>query len=235
MRWNWTGEHTWRHRRYGTGVGAPWVVACTLSVAILGLAAQDAAGHERDPGAAMPRSAAGHLTPPPSQLWRDGSGHWVHQDSRLFRIYLETRSPRLRYWLARAAGAWSRRTIVTIRLTQDPAEANVVVRDARHGAEHAGWVGRPCASCSPAIVLFDVEQLARWAQVSRAPLDTVFAAATCHELGHVLGLWHGGGDCMSFGYHRTRTFGIGQSSVRLINGVYSSRVVTEPGRRDGTP
>jgi hypothetical protein len=50
----------------------------------------------------------------------------------------------------------------------------------------------------------------------------VLSATLCQEIGHLAGLGHGGGDCMSFTYYRTHTLGIDPRSAALVNASYGA-------------
>ena len=163
------------------------------------------------------RPAAADIRAAPAVLWVDKRRGWVHQDATDFAIYLRLRSPRLRSAVARAARAWSVRTKLTMRLIADPRAANVIVREGRYGSEAVTAYTQVCEACQQSLVVFNLDRLS----YPRTPaVDRWLGAIACQELGHVAGLGHGGGDCMSFGYHRTRTHGIGAANVRVVDFAY---------------
>jgi hypothetical protein len=158
----------------------------------------------------------------PSRLWLTRRGRWLHQDATVFNVYATIHSARLRYWLVRALGDWSRYTMVEMRLVNDRAWANVVALEGSYGKRRLRAWTSACLLCQRSAIYFNRDRLV--ALERRPHANTVLRALTCHEVGHVLGLGHGGGDCMSYSYQRTRTLGIGPGSVRLVD--YAYRYVT---------
>jgi hypothetical protein len=150
----------------------------------------------------------------------DARRRWVHQGTTDFRIYMRTRSPRLRAAIARAARAWSLHTGLTMRPVSDFSGANVVVGAGRYGRDSVAAYTQVCRHCRRSWVVFNLDRLG----YPRTPaFDRRLGAIACQELGHVAGLWHGGGDCMSFGYHPTYTYGVGTANARLVAAAYGTR------------
>lgn len=211
----------WR-RRVAWGAAHRAIVCAVTTAMTAALLPAPAGGQAPGPGDAAWTQTASQgqqvtsVAPPPPRLWIDGGGNWVHQKAAQFNVYVAARNPRVRFWVGRYARAWSRATVVQYRLVPDPAAANVVVYEGHYGRRAlVGWTG-VCSRCSITAVYFNLDQL-------RSPglrYPARLGAVTCQELGHVAGLWHGGGDCMSFGYHRVRTYGIGAGNARLVNLAY---------------
>lgn len=167
---------------------------------------------------------------PPARLWTERQGFWVHQHATVFNVYAAVRSPRLRHWLARSVRTWSDHTVLEMQFVDSPAAANVVVHDGFYGPRVlAAWT-RVCGKCQMAYVYFNRTRLS---PVLSPPNDPRAGAVVCQELGHVAGLWHGGGDCMSFGYHRTYTYGVGAANARLVNYAYRHVPAGLPSRLRG--
>lgn len=125
-----------------------------------------------------------------STLLYDSSGRWVHQHTRTYTYRFDTAVPsHVRTGTRAAAREWSDRTILTLTETTGVALISIVMRQVDPYIGFA-WVPFHAA----ATVAFDPD----WARYSLTrALTNGYQALPCHELGHALGLGHGGAGCMT--------------------------------------
>lgn len=138
-----------------------------------------------------------------SVLLIDSSGRWVHQHTRIYTYSIDPGMPS--WWataVVRAANRWSTKSAV-LTLVRTTGIANIRVRV----VHNTGAVGVAHVSYhAPAVIDLNT------ARMSGSLLDTVLGypeSVACHELGHALGLGHGGTGCMSTNRDS------GQTGVRL--------------------
>jgi hypothetical protein len=179
--------------------------------------------------AGSPTSHASPAVAPVARLMTDESGRWAHQDSRTYNVYLAVASPRLRYWLTRAVGAWNLRTALVLRVVSDPRLANVLVVAHHAGPQtSAAWTD-VCGPCGLTVSHFNLDRLSTRPSPTQYPFaDPVLWMLSCHEVGHVIGLAHGGGDCLTYGYGRVTTWGIGARNVALVNSAFRGAPYAPP-------
>lgn len=124
-----------------------------------------------------------------STLLYDSSNRWVHQHQRSYTYRLDASVPtHLRAAVRAAAKQWSDRTILT--LSETTGAASITVR-LQQLDRYSGFAWVPYHQ--PATIAFDPD----WATYSatRVWLGS-YEAIACHEIGHALGLNHGGSGCM---------------------------------------
>lgn len=169
-----------------------------------------------DPSAAGTGTRVQFRPAPSPVLWVDRQRRWVHQNGTVFHIQVASSSPRVQHWATTYAREWSARTVLEMRLVAQASDANVFVRSGYYGKRVPVGMTQMCGPCQWAVVFINLSHIRPHGRFNDAQLG----AAMCQELGHVAGLWHGGGDCMSFTYHRTSTLGIGAGNAALVNSAY---------------
>ena len=156
---------------------------------------------------------------PASTLLRDADGRWVHQHTRAYTYQLDPSVPgHMRTATRRAAAEWSNRTLLTLTETTGPASITVVMRQIGNWWGFA-WVPYH----APSTVAYDPEYVASY-NLGRE-LTGAYQALACHEVGHALGLGHGGSGCMAsttptlFDQHERYP---GADDVALLNHQYAA-------------
>lgn len=189
------------------GLGLAVVTTLVLMLGVAGASAH----------AATPRTTAAGAP----RLWTDTSARWIHQDTRTYNVFVATSDARLHYWLHRAINAWSLRTALVLREVYEPRLANVLIVDERAGPyQRVAWTDT-CGPCSVTVTHFNLDRLSfRPTPTQFAKTNPVLWMLSCHEIGHVIGLAHGGGDCLAFSYYRVSAWGIGAANARLVNLAY---------------
>lgn len=126
-----------------------------------------------------------------SSLLFDGSGRWVHQHSRSYTYRFDPGVPsHVRTGVRAAARQWSDRTVLTLTETSGAASITAVMRQLDSPFIGFAWV----PFHAPATIAFDPD----WARYSYfRELRGSYEALPCHELGHALGLDHGGSGCLN--------------------------------------
>lgn len=173
------------------------------------------------PGSAAATAAPTTPAAGAPRLWTDASAHWIHQDTRTYNVFVASADPLLRYWLHRAINAWSLRTALVVREGYEPRLASVLIVDEHAGPyQQVAWTDT-CGPCSLTVSHFNLDRLAAQPTATQYPrINPVLWMLACHEIGHVIGLAHGGGDCLAFTYYRVTTWGIGAANARLVNLAY---------------
>lgn len=126
-----------------------------------------------------------------SVLLTDSSGRWVHQHTRVYTYSIDPGLPS--WWttaVVRAANQWSTKSTV-LTLLRTTGAANIRIR----GVHNTGAVGVAHVSYH-ALATIDLNV----ARMSGGLLDDALGypeSVACHELGHALGLGHGGTGCMA--------------------------------------
>jgi hypothetical protein len=184
-------------------------LAIATALALFAGAATAQAAAPRTPAAGAPK------------LWTDTSARWIHQDTRTFNVFVAVSDARLHYWLHRAINAWSLRTVLIVREVYEPRLADVLIVDEHAGPyQRVAWTDT-CGPCSLTVTHFNLDRLSYTPTATQFPeTNPVLWMLSCHEIGHVVGLAHGGGDCLAFSYYRVATWGIGAANARLVNLAY---------------
>lgn len=131
-------------------------------------------------------------------IWTDSGGNWVHVDPHPGRVmpYLNAidEDAGLQAQANTAASVWDAGTILALPATGDFWYAKLRLFDGYYG--NTGWAGLAHASAHApdGYAEFNLTYVAG----GTAAYKTKVA---CHELGHLLGLWHESGtSCMVSGY-----------------------------------
>lgn len=149
-----------------------------------------------------------------ARKWFAG-GYWIHQHTRDYPTYSGIDNRRIEDFAQSARREWAVDT--TLSLPQAGHDASRMhLMDGDYG--RTGWSGLASQSFhdNHGHVQYNLFYL-------RAASDKFTRGVACQEMGHILGLDHGGHDCMVAGYQGKYpyTAGVGGFNIELVRDAYS--------------
>ena len=150
-----------------------------------------------------------------ARLWRTRDGQWIHLHTRRYTTYNRVDNRRIRSYANSARAEWSRKTI--LRLPRSgPSGSRIRLYDGDYGKTKWSGIAYSAPHASYGYVKYNLHYL-------RNARRKFARGVACQEIGHILGLDHGGGDCMVAGYSSSYSAYVGRPNRSLINRAYRRR------------